>query len=140
MQNVKKHTYESIKQRIPPPENELEVDEGTREPLEEQLENEDEATEELKEENVNETERWDNTGLIEKAKLDERLESESGEKPVKNVTKLLQNRTGFKDTQIVNPKSGEKPVQNVTKLTYEDIKQRIPQRSNMRMKMMLPKI
>ena len=47
-----KHTYEDIKQRIPP-EHELAVDEGTREPPEEQLEEEDDATEELKEENVN---------------------------------------------------------------------------------------
>ena len=47
-----KHTYENIKQRIPP-EHELEVDEGTREPPEEQLEEEDDATEELKEDNVN---------------------------------------------------------------------------------------
>ena len=50
-----KLTYEDIKQRIPP-ENELEVDEGTREPPEDQLEDEDHATDELKEENVNETE------------------------------------------------------------------------------------
>ena len=91
MQNVTKLTYKDIKQRIHPEnELELEVDEGTREPPEEQYEDENDATEDLKQENEIKTERGDNTSLIEKVKQDERLESDSGEKSVKNVAKLLQ--------------------------------------------------
>ena len=44
---VTKLTYEDIKQRIPP-EDELEVDKGTREPPQEQLEDEKDFTEVLK--------------------------------------------------------------------------------------------
>ena len=77
----------------------------TREPPEEQYEDENDATEDLKQENEIKTERGDNTSLIEKVKQDERLESDSGEKSVKNVAKLLQNQSELKDTQVVNTKS-----------------------------------
>ena len=83
----------------------IDSDNSTREQPEDQLEDENAATEELKKENLNKTERGDNAGLVEKAKLDERQESESREKLMKNVKKLLQNRTVLKDTQIVNTKT-----------------------------------
>ena len=92
MKDEKKHTYHDDNQETTPG-HELEVDEGEHEG-----DDEDDNIEGLKKENINENE-------------------DSLEKPVENVTKLLQDRHGLRNIKEKNTCTTtftEKPVKNVT--------------------------